>query len=121
MPLPRKCPTSDPDRGECLHGTGERRELLGGVPGDERGAGRPHAPQGDGVLARLGRAGRIRFSPSLLLDGISRLRRPRRLQTVTIARLMELAPADPTVPLVDPTPFVYDSTMLMGASCGAGL
>merc|ERR1719362_2709407 len=40
-------------------------------------------------------------------------------KTVTIARLMELAPADPTVSLIDPTPFVYDSTMLMGASLSA--
>ena len=34
---------------------------------------------------------------------------------------MELAPADPTMPLIDPTPFVYDSTMLMGATLSAGL
>ena len=40
---------------------------------------------------------------------------------MTIARLMELAPADPTMPLIDPTPFVYDSTMLMGATFSAGL
>ena len=66
----------------------------------------------------------VTFAPCHIRFWINRipcLSHPRHLQTVTIARLMELAPADPTVSLIDPTPFVYDSTMLMGASLSAGL